>query len=204
VRVDGVLEIRKITLPPELDAKRHKGSKIRASYQFEAITRVRGALWDLSRRVADENSAVFRTYGELFPDKAVAGDTPNRTRPQLFTAYLNADARVTKNRPSLGFSVDLGVQVPEYVVDGEFWMKDHFAGGYLYREKINLEAIPPSGDTAGWTLRYGVDSRTPNRATQAVQPDQKGDTLEFRIPVVQSTRPGIDATLVLTARSWNT
>jgi hypothetical protein len=40
------------------------------------------------------------------------------------------------------------VRVPEYVVDGEFWMKDHFAGEYLYHEKINLEAIPPCGDAA--------------------------------------------------------
>ncbi len=73
VRVDGVLEIRAITLPPELDAKRSEGSNIRASYHFESITRVRGALWDLSRRVANENSAVFRTYGELFPEKAAEG-----------------------------------------------------------------------------------------------------------------------------------
>jgi hypothetical protein len=203
VRVDGRLEIREITLPPELENKRKAGTKIKASYQFEAITRVRAALWDLSRRVADENSAVFRTFGELFPESAAPGDTAHRDHPQLFTAYLNSDARVAKNRPSLGFSLDLGVQVPEYVVDGQFWLKDHYAGGYLYREKINLEAIPPSANTSGWTLRYGVDSRTPNRATQAVQPEQKGDALEFRIPIVQNTKPGIDATLILNARQWN-
>ena len=202
VRVDGVLEIRSLLLPPELDAKRASGSHVRASYHFECITRVRGVLWDLSRRVANENSAVFRTYGELFPNDAVDGDTPHRNRPQMFTAYLNADARVTRNRASLGFSLDLGVLVPEYMVDGIFWAKDHFAGGYLYREKINLEAIPPDTD-GSWTLRYGIDSRTPNRATQEAERVQKGGALEFRIPVVQKSRPGIDATLVLTARSWN-
>src|SRR5262245_31674206 len=70
VRVDGLLEVRDITLPGELEQMRQKsGKEIRASYHFEAIARVRGVHWDLSRRVASENSTIFRKYGELFPEK---------------------------------------------------------------------------------------------------------------------------------------
>jgi hypothetical protein len=204
IRVDGVLEIEDITLPAELERLKDK-SKVRASYHFEAIARVRGARWDLSRRVAAEYSTVFRTYGELFPQKAGQSgieDRPHHNRPELFTAFLSSDARVDKRRRSLGFSLDLGVLVPDYEVDGLLWMKDHFDGGYLYREKINLEAIPPSKDNPQWGLRYGYDSRTPNRVSMKAEatPGPAPDTLEFRIPVVQKTNPGIDAALVLTAR----
>lgn len=202
VRVDGVLEVRDISLPPELEKARKDQKTVRASYHFESITRVRGALWDLSRRTADENSAVFRTYGELFPEDATATDRPDHNRPELFTAFLSARARVSK-RPSLGFSVDIGVLVPEYELDGILWLKDHFAGGYLYREKINLEAVPPNEKGENWVLRYGIDSKTPNRATQIAESRARDGALEFRIPITQNTRPGIDATLSLKARPWN-
>ena len=184
------------------------GRKVRASYHFEAIARVRGARWDLSRRIASEHSTVFRKCDELFvdPDKPPppgADPRPHHERPQLFTAFLSAGARVDNRRPSLGFSLDLGVLVPEYEVDGRLWLRDHFEGGYLYRDKINLEAIPPSTGQDGWRLRYGFDSRTPNRATTQATPTAAGDALEFRIPIEQKSQPGILATLVLTARPWN-
>jgi len=54
-----------------------------------------------------------------------------------------------------------------------------------------------------WQLGYGFDSRTPNRATTSVEGERKVRGLEFRIPIVQRNRPGIDATLVLTAAPWN-
>jgi hypothetical protein len=213
VRVDAELEIRDITLPAEVEQARVDGKAVRASYQFEAVARVRGTHWDLSRRVAAENSTVFRKYSELFPERATPGvDRPDRSRPQLATAFLSARNRVNKRRPSLGFSIDLGVLVPDYEVDGALWLNHHYAGGYIFRDKINLEAIPPDSDDGHWRLRYGFDSSTPNRATRnadgtplpEVADGAEGEgRIEFRIPIVQRNRPGIDATLVLTARSWN-
>jgi hypothetical protein len=204
VRVDGSLEVRDITLPREVEQARVQGRQVRASYQFEAIARVRGVHWDLSRRVANENSTVFRTYGELFPEKARPGiDRPNHNNPELFNVYLEADARVNKQRHSLGFSIDLGVLVPDYEIDGILWLTNHFPGGYIFRDKLNLEITPPKIESDPWQLRYGFDSRTPNRATVSVEGQPKGDKLEFRIPIVQRNRPGIDATLVLSATRWN-
>ncbi len=205
VRVDGFLEIRDISLPPDVERARVEGKQVRASYQFEVIARVRGAHWDLSRRVANENSTVFRTYGELFPQKAQPDiDRAAHDNPDLFTVYLNAGARVNPQRRSLGFSIDLGVLVPDYEVDGVLWLNNHFPGGYIFRDKLNLEVTPPKTAGDKWQLRFGLDSRTPNRATQAVEGKQEGRSLEFRIPIVQSNRPGIDATLVMRAVAWNT
>jgi hypothetical protein len=53
VRIDGRLEVRDITLPPEIDRQREQGRAIRASYHFESIVRPRGAPYDLSRRTTE-------------------------------------------------------------------------------------------------------------------------------------------------------
>ncbi len=203
-RVDGYLEIRDITLPPDVEKARVEGKPVRASYQFEVIARVRGTHWDLSRRVANENSTVFRTYGELFPQAVQSAiDRPGRSDPDLFTVYLNSNLRVNRQSPTLGFSIDLGVLVPDYEVDGALWLKNHFPGGYIFRDKLNLEVTPPKKPTDQWQLRCGFDSKTPNRATQSIEGTLSDGALEFRIPIVQKNRPGIDATLVLRAVRWN-
>ena len=198
VRVDGVLEVENITLPPKLERARADGKKIRASYHFEVAGRVRGQYWDLHRRLTSESSAIFRKFDDL---------TAARPRhPHLFSTFLSAGARVNTRRPSLGFSIDLGVQVPQYEVDGLLWMDDHYEGGYLFRDKLNIDVIPPAanGKDGQWRLRYGFDSSTPNRASLESAATVKDDSLEFPIPIVQRTKPGIEAKLILTARPWNT
>lgn len=204
LHVDGRLEVRDISLPLDVEKARLDGKKVRASYQFEVVARVRGAHWDLSRRVANENSALFRTYGELFPQAVQREDVdkPNHDNPVLFNVYLD-DAQKVGPGKSLGFSIDLGVLVPEYEVGGVLWLNQHFAGGYIFRDKLNLEAIPPSKSNDQWRLRYAFDSARPNQATKLITGTVVGDRLEFRIPVEQKNRPGIDATLVLSAGEWN-
>ena len=214
IRVDGVLDVEELTLPSDVERELNKGREVNASYHFECITRVRGATWDLSRRVASEHSTVFRTFGELFPKRSSHPeiDRPHHRRPELFTTYLNADARVEMRRASLGFAVEIGVLVPEYEVAGRFWAKNHYPGGYIFREKFTLEASPPRGEEASWRLRYGVDRVTPNRSTRGLEPEYEHEAtseaaaggLVFRIPVVQKRQPGIKAMLELTARPWNT
>jgi len=191
VRVDGLLEVDDITLPPKVARARREGKAIRASYHIETIVRVRGKRWDLHRRTVDEESAIFRTYDEMV----------KRNRPAyLFSAFLARDARVNKQRATLGFSIDLRVLVPEYVVDGLLFLDEHHEGGYLYREKINLQVAPaPNGVSP--RLRYGFDSRTPNRTSQALEGAAQADGhVEYRIPVARNTRPGLSGTLVLRAR----
>ena len=92
VRVDGRLDIRDITLPIDVEKKHDEGKQIRASYHFEVVASVRGAHWELSRRVAAENSALFRTFRDLFPDRTDKDEKggENHESPELFTAFLGS------------------------------------------------------------------------------------------------------------------
>lgn len=208
--VHGVLEVASISLPPKIDRiyqenkeKEKRGEKIRpirASYHFEVIVRVRGALWDLHRRTVAEGSAVFRTFDQLLRHQEIGLVEPRH--PHLFSAFLSRKARVNTNRQGLGFTVDLGILVPQYEVDNRLWFDDHYEGGYLFRDKINLEAVPDDKIDGGWRLKYGFDSRTPNRATMEAEATPGDGFVTFRVPVKQSSKPGIDAHLVLTARVW--
>jgi len=193
VRVDVFLDIQEISLPEKLQSKKKQGKEVHASYHAEVIGRVRGARWDLHRRTITEESAVFIDY-----DERVKGNKP----VQLASIFLSNQARVTRQRSSLGFSLDLGVQVPEYQVAGSWFGSDHYEGGYLFRDKINLEATWDKH--RGWTLRYGFDSKTPNQTSEdaTAQPLQ-GNGHSFALPIVQATAPGIIATLRIETRPWN-
>jgi hypothetical protein len=192
-RVDGILEVESISLPPKVQKDLDDNKKVKASYHFEVVVRVRGARWELHRRTVTANSAIFRTFQDI------AG--PNRRNPWLFSAFLDRRAAVSGRR-SLGFSIDLGVLIPEYEIENAWWLNDHYDGGYLYRDKINLEVTPPRGEGL-WRLRYGFDSRTPNRASRTLDGNVVGDHLIFRIPIESSTRPGLKAVLTLRCRGWN-
>lgn len=203
-RVDGVLEVDDLTLPPKIARKKRDGHEIRASYHFEATVRVRGAHWALHERTVDQGSAIFRKYDELMKPGKLELDAPRY--PYLFSVYLDSGARVEKRRRSMGFCVDLGVLVPEYEVDGILF-DDHYDQGYIYREKINLEAVPPPSTRPDedWVLKYGFDSRTPDRTSKTAEPevDEQKQEYTYRIPISKKTRPGLTGTLVLHAQPVN-
>src|SRR5207253_3187434 len=67
LRVDGFLDIEAITLPKEVQDAIDAGKEIRASYHFQIVASVRGHQWQMHRRTVRENSAIHRTYDELFP-----------------------------------------------------------------------------------------------------------------------------------------
>ncbi|MCZ8205772.1 hypothetical protein [Gemmatimonas sp.] len=194
VRVDAFLDIEALTLPPAVQREKDAGHAIRADYHIDVIARVRGARWDLHRRTTNEGSAVLVDY-----DRHVKGRQPLH----LASAFLSNQARVDPARPTLGFSLDVGVQVPEYQIDGKpFWTRDHYDGGFLFRDKVNLEAIVD--DDGRWSLRYGWDSAAPNAAQHdAVAVSPIPGSWTFAVPVVQDTQPGIRAVLRLETRPWN-
>jgi hypothetical protein len=194
VRVDAFLDIESIALPPAVQKAKDAGHQIRADYLLGVIARVRGARWDLHRRTSDEGSALLVDY-----DRHVKGRQP----VHLASAFLSNAARVDPSRLTLGFSLDIGVQVPEYQVDGTpFWKRDHYDGGYLFRDKVNLEAS--CSDDGRWSLRYGWDTDRPNavKHTAAAANPLPGSWV-FELPVVQATTPGIHAVLRLETRPWN-
>lgn len=197
VRVDGFLDVDDISLPPKVETARKKGKTIRASYHVEVIARVRKARWDLHRRLVEEESAVFLKYDDIV-------ERQRNDRPiQLLSVFLLKDGKET-SRKKLGFSLDLTVLVPEYEVDGFLFFDDHYDGGYLYRDKINLEVEIGAGKPP--VLRYGFDSRTPNRTSKVIDDEDvsamNDGRFEFRIPIAQKTRPGLTGTLVFRSQPW--
>lgn len=190
-RADISLSVEELTLPAKVQRKKDQGKRIRASYHFETVLRTRGSRWDLHRRLVSEESAHFVPY-----DRYVKEDN----NVFLATAYLLRSARVNNNRQTLGFSLYLGILVPEYEVDGFLFLDDHYEGGYLFRDKINLE-LKPSGSDGNPVLKWGVDSRTPNRATKAAKLKREDDgAFRFAIPLEQPTKPGFKGELMITAR----
>lgn len=189
VRVDVLLELDELALPPEVQKRKDAGAEVHASYHVESVVRVRGARYDLHRRTVEDASAFFLDY-----DRYVRGDR----QAHLASVFLLDQARVVESRKSLGFSLDLGIQVPEYTVGGLPFLRDHYQGGYLYREKINLELVPSADGQPD--LRWGLDSQTPNRTSRRAQVTGDKGVYDFVLPVEQKTRPGASGRLLLRTR----
>ena len=55
-----------------------------------------------------------------------------------------------------------------------------------------------------WRLKYGFDSDSPNRAETPLPPKEgeRDAGWVFEIPIVQNSKPGIRAKLILRCRQW--
>ena len=205
LRVDGILDIDDISLPVEVAKALQAGKTVRASYQFEVAVGIRGCQWQITRREARENSAIFRSYDELFPGRPGTTRPPDRSRsPHLFSVFLDPSKSV-KASGSVSFAFDLKILVPDYEVDGVLFMKRHYEGGYILRQQILVEAFPDDGAPTGWRIKYGYQEDNPGRPgkdapTYALA---GGAGLAFDIEVAQRTRPGVAGRLHVEARPWN-
>ena len=204
LRVDGILDIDDITLPVEVQKALDDGKDVKASYQFEIAASVRGCQWQMTRREVRENSAMFRTYDDLFPGKPGKTRAPDRRKsPHLFSLFLDPSKSVEPSG-SVSFAFDLKVLVPDYEVDGLLFMKRHYEGGYILRQLILVEAFPDEAALGGWRIKYGYQEDNPGKpGINAVTRTLDGEAgIAFEIPIAQKTRPGVKGTLRIEARSW--
>ncbi|MDR4484322.1 MAG: hypothetical protein R3B95_14100 [Nitrospirales bacterium] len=207
LRVDGILDIDDITLPVEVQKALDDGKTVRASYQFEIAASVR-CQWQMTRREVRENSAIFRTYDDLFCGRLGTKRKPDRTKsPHLFSIFLDPNKSV-KTSKSVSFAFDIKVLVPDYVVDGLLFMKRHYEGGFIYRELILVEAFPDETAPAGWRIKYGYQDMNPGKPGKEGRnpsPNQ-GEAMQVvaltDIPIEQNVRPGLVGTLRIEARPW--
>ncbi|MBL9171355.1 MAG: hypothetical protein JNN07_26720 [Verrucomicrobiales bacterium] len=209
VRADGYLDIDELTLPPDVQKERDAGKDVRASYLFEVTVSIRGKQWQLHRRTANENSAIFRMYDELFPDSKRGGRKPDRSKsPLLFNVFLDLSQRVDPRRKSVAFAADICIRVPEYEVKGLLFLKNHFEGGYLFRDLITIEATPPvtpEGEfdpDGSWKIHYQFASQR-GSAPQLAEITEDEEKLVFTIPIEQPKPPGIRASLRVVTTFWN-
>ena len=203
VRADGRLEIDELTLPPAVQAEFDEGRKIKASYQFEISVSIRNKAWQLHRRTANENSAIFRKFDDLFAwDSATKTGTPKReASPVLFNVFL--DMGQSQTGTSVAFAADLCVRVSDYEVDGLLFFKNHFEGGYLFRDMVTMEATPPATKDRDWVIQYQFASAEgPPKLAQIIE--NTDEVMAFEIPIEQPKPPGIKARLRVETRYWNT
>lgn len=207
LRVDGILDIDDITLPVEVQRRHEEGKTVRASYQFEIAVSVRGCQWQMTRREARENSAIFRSYGELFPGKDGTKRDPDRTRsPHLFSLFLDPRKSVKESK-SVSFAFDIKVLVPDYTVDNILFLKRHYEGGFIYRNLILVEAIPDEEIPANWRIKYGFQDINPGKPgvdtpMSAILDGKPEEGITFNIPIEQKAKPGLRGTLRIEARPW--
>jgi PGAP1-like protein len=192
LRVDAVLEVEELPLPPSVRKAHEAGKRIRASYYFESVVTPRGAVgYTLSERRKETYSAILRSFDELLRIENVAGLDGPRS-PFLFSLYLDS-ARVTSGR-SIVFGAEIVVSSTDYEIDGFLVFDHHVEGEALYRNHLTIRATP-AGD--GWNLRYNLsDERWSEGRGSDVESDAGG-------PFVPLTSPkGFRGKLRLRYRAW--
>lgn len=190
LRVDGLLEVEKLPLPPSVQSEKDAGRQVRASYFFEATVGVRAAAgWSLTERRKDTYSAVLRKYDELFKPDQEGLREPRW--PFLFSAFL--DSGQISHGQTLVFSIDLAVSATDYEIDGRLFSRRRVPGENLFRDTVTIRATAQSG--GGWRVRYNLSDEI--WAERRGRDAQVGDD-GVRIPL--TSRKGFAGHLLLRTR----
>ena len=198
VRVDVWVDVEEIRLPAEVKKAADAGQKVNALYQFEVLVSPRGKLWYLTRRTSEEDSVACLTHEEWTT-------APKKNGPQyVSTVFLANRARVNKRRKSLAYSVTLGVRVPDYEIDRKLWVNKHYEGGYLFRDAVVIEMIPPETPGLKWKVTYAWQGQGLSPADTEIDAKSiKGGKVEVRINFDSLTTPGISGQLRFVVSEWN-
>jgi PGAP1-like protein len=198
IRIDIWIDIEEIRLPPEIKNQADAGKQIDALYQFEVLASPRGKLWYLTRRIAEEDSVACLRHEDWTK-------SPNKSCSlYLSTVFLDKTARIDETRPSLAYSMTLGVRVPDYEIERRLWVNEHYEGGYLYRDSVVIEIFPPQSEKEDYRVNYDWQSDNPGKATKSL-PARKldGGKLELLLDFDNKKSPGIRGKLRFIASEWN-
>ena len=194
VRADIWVDIEEVRLPAEI-----QGKTVNALYEFEVMASPRGKRWYLTRRTAEEDSVACRSHKELMDS-----GTKAKRSIYLSTVFLAKRARVNPKRHSLAYSMTLGVRVPDYEIERKFWPDGHYEGGYLFRDSVIMEMVPPQEDGADWEVTFDWQNDNRGPASQPLAPKKlKGDKVQLTIPFASDTTPGISGQLRCVVSVWN-
>jgi hypothetical protein len=202
VRVDIWVDVDDVTVPQELEAADKKGT-LNGLYQFEILASVRGSRWSLSRRTTEEDSPACRSHQDL-------RDSANKTARKVYlsTVFLANRFRVNQNRPTLAYSLMLGVRCPDYEVEKKFWPNRHYEGQYLFRDSVVLELTPPQTEGGDWAVAYDWQSDNVGQSSTPVPTkDLRGGKVEVSVPFATGDAtaprsPGITGKLRFILSEW--
>lgn len=145
VFVQGSMQVEHLPLPPSIQKEHDAGRQVRGSYLFDATVMVRGSHFRLSQRSIDTESAVFRSFDEMFPKDG----SPQRS-PVLFSIFL--DSRNIASGRTIVFTVDLLVRSTDFRIDGNLFTRKSIPEENLYRERITVH-VTATRD-GGWNVTY--------------------------------------------------
>jgi hypothetical protein len=118
--------------------------------------------------------------------------------------FLANRARVNPARPSLAYSMVLGVRVPDYEIDRRLWINEHYEGGYLFRDAVVVELVPPEQEGGPWQIEHDWQSDNLGKASRPLDPKElAGGKVEVLIPFESTTRPGIRGRVRFVVGQWN-
>jgi hypothetical protein len=194
LRADIWVDVDTVRLPAEI-----QGKPVNALYQFEVLASPRGKRWYLTRRTAEEDSVACRSHTELTdPVKSTARSI------YLSTVFLANRARVNQARPSLAYSLTLGIRVPDYELERKFWPDAHYEGGYLFRDAVVVEMTPPQQEGSPWDVTFDWQSKNLGRAsTPLAYTALSAGKVQLIIPFDSQTTPGIAGQLRFVVSAWN-
>jgi hypothetical protein len=196
VRVDVWLDIDGVSLPKEVEEDEAAGKQVNALYQIEALASARGKHWYLTRRVVEEDSVACVTHADL--KKAPKSGHPL----YVSTVFLANRARVNPKRPSLAYSLQVAIKVPDYEVERKLWADKHYEGANLFKDALTVEITPPSTKD-GWKLKYAWQRTGMSDADTAVDAvAKKGGRIEVAIPFDSTSKPGAKGRVRLVISAW--
>lgn len=173
VRVDIWLDVDDIRLPLPVQAQADAKKKVDALYQLEVLASPRGKLWYLTRRTAEEDSVACIRHQHWQTEC-----------PQyLSSVFLSNSARVNPKRRSLAYSITLGVRVPDYEIENRLWFNEHYEGGYLFRDSLIIEMVPPASEGQKWKVKYAWQGSGVAPADQTAEVAQLADDQSVTVSI---------------------
>lgn len=197
IRVDIWLDVEEIRLPEAIQKEADRGREIDALYQFEVLASPRGKLWYLTRRVAEEDSVACLRHKSWI-------QSPKPCSLYLSTVFLAKRARVKKDRPSLAYSLTLGVRVPDYEIERKLWIDEHYEGGYLFRDSVVIEIFPPQNDGEDWKIVHDWQRDDSSQVTTTLPFDGlKKAKVDLPVAFASNKTPGVRGKLRFIVSNWN-
>jgi hypothetical protein len=204
VRVDLWLDIEDIRLPDVVKKEEDAGRAVDALYQIEMLASPRGKLWYLSRRTTEEDSVACVAHANWKETRSL----------YLSSVFLANSAKVNPKRRSLAYNMTLGIRVPDYEIERRLWVNEHYEGGYLYRNSIILEMVPPRSAKEKWKVTYAWQDSGVAPATTEVDAEQLlNNSVEVAIDFEshttgedgkpRPTNPGVKGKLRFVISAWN-
>ena len=199
IRIDVWVDIEDVTLPAPIEEARRKGKAVNALYQIELLASPRGKPWYLTRRIAEEDSVAVFTHAAYEASKG------QKIPLYVSTVFLSRYGKVDKTRPTLAYAMTLGIRVPDYEIDRKLWLNDHFEGGYVFRDSVIVELMPPEDLESPWQVRYDwqQDGKEAEPWRELSVEEFQTGALAIPIPFVREKIPGARGSVRFVVRAWN-